>query len=132
MADRRVVLGNGAFLHEHGIEAAGLSEAAEDLRGDGATAIPAGVDGKLAGTLAIADPVKAPTPAALAALRREGVPVVMFTGDNWTTAVAVAVAAGLLFPFLGTLLSPMIAAAAMVLPSVRVIGNALRLRTIRI
>jgi len=46
--------------------------------------------------------------------------------------VAVAVAAGLLFPFLGTLLSPMIAAAAMVLPSVRVIGNALRLRTIRI
>ncbi len=61
---------------------AGLSEAAEDLRGDGATAIPAGVDGKLAGTLAIADPVKAPTPAALAALRREGVPVVMFTGDN--------------------------------------------------
>ncbi|MCG7392942.1 heavy metal translocating P-type ATPase [Microvirga sp. ACRRW] len=235
---RRIVLGNKAFLAEHGIDVAPLAEQADRLREDGATAIFAGVDGKVAGAIAIADPVKASTPEALAGLKAEGVRVVMLTGDNWTTAKAVArrlgiddveaevlpdqksavvqryksagrvvamagdgvndapalaaadvgiamgtgtdvamesagvtllkgdltgivrarrlsratmrnirqnlffafiynvlgvpVAAGVLYPFFGILLSPIIAAAAMALSSVSVIGNAIRLRTVRL
>ena len=235
---RRVVLGNKAFLAEHGIDAAPLAEQADRLREDGATAIFAGIDGKVAGAFAIADPVKTTTPDALAGLRAEGIRVVMLTGDNWTTARAVAkrlgideveaevlpdqksavvqrykaagrvvamagdgvndapalaaadvgiamgtgtdvamesagvtllkgdltgivrarrlsqavmrnirqnlffafiynalgvpVAAGVLYPFFGILLSPIIAAAAMALSSVSVIGNATRLRTVRL
>ena len=64
--------------------------AADRLREDGATAIFAGIDGKVAGAIAIADPVKASTPEALAGLKAEGIRVVMLTGDNWTTARAVA------------------------------------------
>ena len=91
MADRtRVVLGNAAFLAELGISAAPLEAEAERLRRDGATAIFVALDGKLAGVIAIADPVKETTPAAVAALRREGLRVVMLTGDNRTTAEAVA------------------------------------------
>ena len=235
---RSVVLGNKAFLEAHGIEIGALAQAAERLRQDGATAIFAAVDGRIAGTIGIADPVKATTPEALAALKAEGIKVVMLTGDNWTTAKAVAnrlgieaveaevlpdqkaavvarykaagevvamagdgvndapalaaadvgiamgtgtdvamesagvtllrgdltgivralrlsravmrnirqnlffafiynaagvpVAAGVLYPVLGILLSPMIAAGAMALSSVSVIGNALRLRSARI
>ncbi|WP_445504385.1 heavy metal translocating P-type ATPase [Microvirga sp. G4-2] len=235
---RRIVLGNKAFLAEHGIDVAPLAEQADRLREDGATAIFAGVDGTVAGALAIADPVKASTPEALAGLKAEGVRVVMLTGDNWTTAKAVArrlgieeveaevlpdqksavvqrykaagrvvamagdgvndapalaaadvgiamgtgtdvamesagvtllkgdltgivrarrlsratmrnirqnlffafiynalgvpVAAGVLYPVFGILLSPIIAAAAMALSSVSVIGNAIRLRTVRL
>jgi len=87
---RRVVLGSAAFLNEEGVDIAPLAARAEQLRGDGATVIFAGVDGRLAGVLAIADPIKATTPAALAALRKEGVRVVMLTGDNRATAEAVA------------------------------------------
>ncbi|MBM1170152.1 heavy metal translocating P-type ATPase [Microvirga arabica] len=87
---RRVVLGNAKFLAEHGVDVAPLTKAADDLRRDGATAIFAGVDGRPAGILAIADPVKASTPEALAALKQEGIRVVMLTGDNRTTAEAVA------------------------------------------
>ncbi|QRM31329.1 heavy metal translocating P-type ATPase [Microvirga sp. VF16] len=234
----RIALGNKAFLAEHGIDVAPLAEQADRLREDGATAIFAGIDGKVAGAIAIADPVKPSTPEALAALKAEGVHVVMLTGDNWTTAKAVArrlgideveaevlpdqksavvnkfkragrvvamagdgvndapalaaadvgiamgtgtdvamesagvtllkgdltgivrarrlsratmrnirqnlffafiynalgvpVAAGVLYPFFGILLSPIIAAAAMALSSVSVIGNAIRLRTVRL
>ncbi|MFG1465812.1 HAD-IC family P-type ATPase, partial [Xanthobacter sp. DSM 24535] len=67
-----------------------LSAEAEALRGDGATVIFVAVDGRVGGLIAIADPVKATTPAALAALRAAGVRVVMLTGDNRTTALAVA------------------------------------------
>ncbi len=67
-----------------------LAPEAERLRQDGATAIFLAVDGKLAGVIAIADPVKATTPEALKALAAEGVRVVMLTGDNRTTAQAVA------------------------------------------
>ena len=235
---RKVVLGNASFLSEHGIDVFALAEQADRLRADGATAIFVAADGKLAGAIAIADPIKASTPEALARLKAEGIRVVMLTGDNWTTARAVArrlgideveaevlpdqksaivqrykaagrivamagdgvndapalaaadvgiamgtgtdiamesagvtllkgdltgivrarrlseatmsnirqnlffafiynalgvpVAAGVLYPFFGILLSPIIAAAAMALSSVSVVGNALRLRTARL
>jgi len=235
---RHVVLGNARFLREHGIETVNLEAEAERLRAEGATAIFLGVDGKQGGVLAIADPVKETTPAALKALAQERVRVVMLTGDNRTTAEAVArrlgiteveaevlpdqksavverlrhegrvvamagdgvndapalaaadvgiamgsgtdvaiesagvtllkgdlmgivrarrlseatmanirqnlffafiynaagvpIAAGILYPFFGILLSPIIAAAAMALSSVSVIANALRLRRLRI
>ncbi len=87
---RRVALGSAAFLGQEGVDAAPLAATAERLRADGATVIFAGVDGRLAAALAIADPIKATTPAALAALAREGVRVVMATGDNRATAEAVA------------------------------------------
>jgi Cu+-exporting ATPase len=87
---RRVVLGNANFFAESGISTAALDADAERLRGDGATAVYLAVDGKAAGIIAIADPVKATTPAALRALTDEGVRVVMLTGDNRTTAQAVA------------------------------------------
>jgi Cu+-exporting ATPase len=87
---KRVALGNARFLAELGIETDALSSEAERLRRDGATAIFVAIDGKLAGVIAIADPVKATTPAALDALRRDGLRIVMLTGDNRTTARAVA------------------------------------------
>jgi len=235
---RRIVLGNRAFLREKGIDVSRLSEKADKLREDGATAIFVGVDDQVAGIFAIADPVKATTPEAISALRAQGIRIIMLTGDNLTTAKAVArrlgiddveaevlpdhksavvqrykadgrvvamagdgvndapalaaadvgiamgtgtdvamesagvtllkgdligivrarrlsqavmrnirqnlffafiynalgvpVAAGALYPFFGILLSPIIAAAAMALSSVSVIGNAVRLRSARL
>jgi len=67
-----------------------LAEKAEALRQDGATVIFVAIDRAAAGLIAIADPVKPTTPDALAALRRQGIRVVMLTGDNRTTALAVA------------------------------------------
>ena len=233
-----VVLGNARFMAEHGVEVAPLTKSAEELRRDGATVIFIGIQRRIAGAIAIADPVKPSTPEALAALKREGIRIVMLTGDNRTTAEAVArklgideveaevlpdhksevvqrlrqqgrtvamagdgvndapalaaadigiamgtgtdvamesagvtlvkgdltgivralhlsratmrnirqnlffafiynaagvpIAAGVLYPFFGILLSPVIAAAAMALSSVSVIGNALRLRVARL
>lgn len=235
---RRIVLGNAAFLGEEGIDTSSLSDQADSLRHDGATAIYVGVDGRAAGVFAIADPVKQTTPDALTALHADGIRIVMLTGDNRTTAEAVArrigideveadvlpdrkaeivqrlkaegrvvamagdgvndapalaaadvgiamgsgtdvaiesagitllkgdltgivkarrlsqatmtnirqnlvfafiynaagipVAAGVLYPVFGLLLSPVIAAAAMALSSVSVIGNALRLRSMKV
>ncbi|WP_084029708.1 heavy metal translocating P-type ATPase [Bradyrhizobium sp. LMTR 3] len=85
-----IVLGNANFLQFLGIDASALNEQGERLRGDGATVINMAVDGKLAGLFAIADPVKASTPDALKALAAEGIKVIMLTGDNRTTANAVA------------------------------------------
>lgn len=87
---RRVVIGQAAFLKEKNIDAAPLAAEAERLRQDGATAIFVAVDGTPAGIVAIADPVKATTPGALAALREGGIDIVMLTGDNKVTAQAVA------------------------------------------
>ena len=235
---KSVLLGNSAYLDSAGIDVRPLKERAEELRGDGATVINVAVDGVLAGVLAIADPVKATTADALKALAAEGIKVIMLTGDNRTTARAVArrlgiadveaevlpeqksavvsklqkagrivamagdgvndapalatadvgiamgtgtdvamesagvtllkgdlggivrarrlseatmanirqnlffafiynaagvpIAAGVLYPAFGLLLSPIIAAAAMALSSVTVVGNALRLRTTRL
>jgi Cu+-exporting ATPase len=216
---RQVLIGNAAFLAEHGVDVAPLAEEADRLRGDGATVIFVAFDNRLAGAIAIADPVKPSTPEALAALKGERVRVVMLTGDNWTpdrksavvqrykaegrvvamagdgvndapalaaadvgiamgtgtdvamesagvtllkgdltgivrarrlsraamrnirqnlffafiyNALGVPVAAGVLYPIAGILLSPIIAAAAMALSSVSVISNALRLKTVRL
>ncbi|WP_066112613.1 MULTISPECIES: heavy metal translocating P-type ATPase [Sphingomonadales] len=85
----RIVLGNAVFLDEHGIDMVPLAAKADELRRDGATVIFAGVDGRIAGILAIADPIKNTTREALVALRAEGIRVVMLTGDNRTTAEAV-------------------------------------------
>ncbi|WP_273699915.1 heavy metal translocating P-type ATPase, partial [Paracoccus sphaerophysae] len=87
---KRIPLGNAKFLTEQGVDVAPLAEQADKLREDGATAIFMGVDGQVAAIFAIADPVKATTPEALAALKAQGIRVVMLTGDNWTTARAVA------------------------------------------
>lgn len=193
----QIALGNRELLHELGMSGEELERLAEAHRRDAATEMYVVVDGRVAGLIGVADPVKETTPAAIAALRRENVRIVMLTGDGATTAQAVAgklgiddvgiamgtgtdiamesaavtlvkgdlkaiaraqhlsratmrnirqnlffafvynslgvpIAAGLLFPFFGVLLSPMIAAAAMSLSSVSVIGNALRLRALRI
>jgi Cu+-exporting ATPase len=234
---RKLVIGNQRIMADSGIDTGALAGAADALRGDGATAIFVAIDGAAAGIMAIADRVKASTPAAIAALLSVGVRVVMLTGDNATTAQAVArrlgiadveaevlpedkarvvarlrqqgvvamagdgvndapalaaadvgiamgtgtdvamesagvtlvkgdlrgivrarrlsratmgnikqnlffafvynalgvpIAAGVLYPWLGMLLSPMIASAAMSLSSVSVIGNALRLRKVAV
>jgi Cu+-exporting ATPase len=234
----RVVSGAARFLAEHGLDVAALQEAAERQRARSATVVFVALDGRLAGFVAIADPIKATTPAALQALRAAGVRIVMLTGDGQTTARAVGqelgidevvaevfpedkakivqrlraqgrvvamagdgvndapalaaaevgiamgtgtdvamesagvtllhgdlmgivrarqlsratmrnirqnlflsfaynvagipLAAGVLYPFFGLLLSPVVAAAAMALSSVSVIANALRLRAVRL
>jgi len=87
---KRIALGNARFLAEQGVDVAPLAARADELRADGATAIFMGVDGEPAAIFAIADPVKPSTPEALAALKADGIRVVMLTGDNWTTARAVA------------------------------------------
>lgn len=87
---RRIALGNAKFLSELGVDVTALAARAEELRKDGATAIFMSVDGALAGALGIADPIKASTPEALSGLKADRIRVVMLTGDNWTTARAVA------------------------------------------
>jgi Cu+-exporting ATPase len=235
---KRLALGNAKYLAELSIDTSSMANEAERLRSEGATAVFLAVNGKLAGVIAIADPVKETTPAALKALAADGIRVVMLTGDNRTTAEAVAkrlgiteveaevlpdqksaviekltregrvvamagdgvndapalaaaqvgiamgtgsdvaiesagitllkgdlngivkaralsaaamsnirqnlffafiynsagvpIAAGVLYPVFGLLLSPIIAAAAMALSSVSVVGNALRLRRVRL
>jgi heavy metal translocating P-type ATPase len=235
---RRVLIGNAALFADEGIDAGRLAGRAEALQAEGQTVMFVAVDGRAAGLVGVADPVKASTPEAIRVLREQGVRIVMLTGDNRRTAQAVAaklgladfvaevlpqdkhrvvqelqakgeivamagdgvndapalaqanvgiamghgtdiamqsarvvlvkgdlrgiakarrlaratmanirqnlffafvynalgvpVAAGVLFPWLGLLLSPMIASAAMSLSSVSVIGNALRLRNARL
>src|SRR5437773_5853351 len=87
---RRVALGNHALLDELRIDAARVARRAEALRRDGHTVVVVAVDGQAEGLLAITDPVKPSTVEALAALRAEGIHVVMATGDARSTAEAVA------------------------------------------
>ncbi|MBJ7483637.1 heavy metal translocating P-type ATPase [Brevundimonas sp.] len=90
MEGRQVALGNTRFLGELSIDVSALEPKAEALRHDGATAIFVAIDGKAAGVIGIADPIKATTPAAILALKAAGLRLVMMTGDNRTTAEAVA------------------------------------------
>jgi Cu+-exporting ATPase len=92
---RRVAIGSARYLAERGAETRELTEEAERWRRQGATSVFVAIDGQLAGMIAVADPVKETTPAALAALKADGVRVVMLSGDNWTTARAVAESLGI-------------------------------------
>ena len=91
----RILLGGAGFLESQGVDAAGFLAGAnalraDELRADGATVVFIGIDGQVAGILAIADQVKPTTAQALTALRAEGIEVVMLTGDNQVSAAAVA------------------------------------------
>jgi Cu+-exporting ATPase len=90
VAGQAVALGNAKLMAGFGIALGDLEQKADALRRDGATALFLAVDGKPGGIIAIADPIKATTPAALDQLRRDGLRIVMLTGDNKTTAEAVA------------------------------------------
>ena len=90
-----VALGNAALLAFLNIDPAPLLEAAEGLRSKGQTAMFAAIDGKLAGVISVADPIKATTPEALRLLKEEGLHIVMLTGDSKATAQAVAKQLGL-------------------------------------
>jgi Cu+-exporting ATPase len=87
---RRVAIGNAKFLAGLGIAAAPMQTEAERLCGDGATVVHVAVDGKLAGLIAVADPVKPTTLAALEELRAQHIAIVMLTGDSRATALALA------------------------------------------
>ncbi len=87
---RKVALGNRAMMEAESIEVDDLVGKAEDLRGEGKTAMFIAVDGKAAGLVAVADPIKESTPEAIEALHADGIRIVMLTGDSATTAKAVA------------------------------------------
>ena len=95
VAGRQVALGSAAWLGEMGIDATALGARAEELRRDGSSVVLIGVNGTAAGLLVIADPMKATTPEAVRRLNDDGVSLVMLTGDNRTTAEAVAARLGI-------------------------------------
>jgi Cu+-exporting ATPase len=85
-----VVVGNAALLREMQIDVSALADRPEGLRHDGQTVIFVAIDGRVAGLLGVADPIKPSTPDAIQFLHREGIRVVMVTGDSRTTAESVA------------------------------------------
>jgi Cu+-exporting ATPase len=87
---RTVALGNRRMMENETIDPGPLAERAEQLRGDGQTVMFVAVDGKPAGLLGVADPIKTSTPEAVDLLHREGIEIIMLTGDSRTTAQAVA------------------------------------------
>lgn len=87
---RQVLLGNRLLMESESVKTSDFEQDADQLRKDGATVIFAALDGKICGLLAIADPIKTTTEAAITALQKEGIRVVMLTGDNRTSAEAVA------------------------------------------
>jgi len=86
---KSLAIGNATLMQQLGIDVASLASQAEELRGQGASVMHLAVDGKLAGLLAVSDPVKATTADALASLRKSGLRIIMATGDGLTTAQAV-------------------------------------------
>jgi len=95
VGERDVALGNRALFKELGIEPGDLSERAKAHRADGKTVVLVAVDGRPAGLLAVADPIKGSTPEAIGKLHGEGIRIVMLTGDSRATAEAVAAKLGL-------------------------------------
>ena len=92
---RHIILGGTRIMAEQKIDTTMLNAAAEAMRAEGATAIFASVDGKLAGLLGIADPIKESSAQAVRDLKADGIHIVMMTGDNRTTALAVAARLGI-------------------------------------
>ena len=92
---RRVVVGTARFLEARGIDAGALAAAADEARGRGETVVFVAVDGVPVGVIGVVDPIKASTPEALDLLRREGLRIVMATGDSRATAEAVAAEVGI-------------------------------------
>ncbi len=92
---KRLALGNTALMQQLGIDTAPLASQAEAMRKEGASVMHLAIDGQLAGLLAVSDPIKATTQAALADLRDAGMRVIMATGDGLTTARAVAARLGI-------------------------------------
>jgi Cu+-exporting ATPase len=97
IAGRRIAVGNEALISASGGSAEALQGQAEELRRDGSTVLFAAVDGKLAGLIAVSDPIKSTAADAIAELKREGLRILMLTGDNATTAAAVAAKLGIDF-----------------------------------
>jgi P-type E1-E2 ATPase len=95
IGQRQIAVGNAGLLKNLGLRSASPEARADELRRDGATAMFVVVDGRYAGIIAVADPIKATTPAALKRLKADGVRIVMLTGDNRTTAQAVAAKLGI-------------------------------------
>jgi Cu+-exporting ATPase len=95
IGDRQVALGNRRLLDEMNVNPDGITDRADEMRADGQTVMFLAVDGKLAGLLGVADPIKSSTPEAVAKLRDDQLRIVMLTGDNRRTAQAVAAKLGL-------------------------------------
>ncbi len=95
IGDRHVAIGNAKLMRELGISIPQLEVRADELRRDGATSIYVAVNHRPAGIIAVADPIKATTRAALNSLRADGIRIIMVTGDNRTTAQAVAAKVGI-------------------------------------
>ncbi len=87
---RRIAIGNAALLSDHGIDASPLDARSDALRGEGQSVMLVAVDGRLAGLVSVADPIRSSTPEAIRGLHREGLRIIMLTGDHRTTAEAVA------------------------------------------
>lgn len=87
---KRVVLGNQAMMEDEGLKIGDLANEATDLREAGKTALFVAIDGQLAGLIAVVDPVKPTTKQAIASLHEQGLKIIMATGDNKTTAKAIA------------------------------------------
>ncbi len=92
---RRVAVGNSQLLDDLHVDPGELESHAAGLRGEGATTLFVAADGLLAGVIAVADPIKASTPAALAGLRREGIRILLVSGDNRESAAVVARSLGI-------------------------------------
>jgi P-type Cu+ transporter len=90
VSGREVAVGNAALLQSLEVPTGDLESQAEKMRNEGATTMFVGIDGRAAGVVAVADPIKPSTPAALASLRQQGIRIVMVTGDHRATAEAVA------------------------------------------
>jgi Cu+-exporting ATPase len=87
---RAVVLGNAVLLAEHGVQVGPVQARLDALRAEGQTVMLVAIDGRLAGLIGVADPIRATTPEAIRLLHADGLRIIMLTGDNRTTAEAVA------------------------------------------